>query len=81
MHKFDNTLNFITKMFKEETNKIILGRWTINYCPISIKKKIDSGNYDHCGTCIFEDSKKVNPKPVNPKPVNPKPTNLIKDLE
>lgn len=76
MHKFTNTLNFITKIFKEETDKIILGRWAINYCPISIKKKIDFGNYDHCGTCKFEDSKSGNSKPVNSKP-----TKLIKDLE
>lgn len=73
MHKF---INFITKFFKEETDKIILGRWTINYCPISIKKKIDSGNYDHCGTCEFKNAKQVDSKPTNSKPIK-----LIKDLE
>jgi hypothetical protein len=37
----------------EETQKILLGRWSINYCPIKIKKNIDAGNNDHCGTCQF----------------------------
>jgi len=71
MYKINNTLQFITKFFKEETNKIILGRWAINYCPVSIKKKIDSGNYDHCGTCNYKDSKPIIIKPIKP----------IKDLE
>jgi len=41
MFKFNNALIFISKIFREETEKIMLGRWTINYSPISIKKKID----------------------------------------
>jgi len=32
-------------------SKLLLGRWTINYCPDNINKKIDSGNEDHCGPC------------------------------
>jgi hypothetical protein len=59
MFKFNNALIFISKIFREETEKIMLGRWTINYCPISIKKKIDSGNYDHCGECKFPESSKT----------------------
>jgi hypothetical protein len=55
MRRFENIINFINQVFREETNKIILGRWTINYCPISIKKKIDSGNHDHCGPCGIKD--------------------------
>jgi hypothetical protein len=51
MQKTNNIISFISKFFKEETNKIVLGRWTINYCPISTNKKIDSGNHDHCGPC------------------------------
>jgi hypothetical protein len=47
----------------------MLGRWTINYCPISIKKKIDSGNYDHCGECKFPEPSKTKDliviKPIN----------------
>jgi hypothetical protein len=54
MKKLSNILSFINKIFREETNKILLGRWSVSYCPISIKKKIDSGNNDHCGTCSFE---------------------------
>jgi hypothetical protein len=44
-------IDFITKIFREESKKIHLGRWNINYCPNSIKKNIDSGNHDHCGPC------------------------------
>jgi hypothetical protein len=31
--------------------KILLGRWTIDYCEKKINKKIDLSNEDHCGTC------------------------------
>jgi hypothetical protein len=72
MQKVNSTLQLITKFFKEETNKIILGRWAINYCPVSIKKKIDSGNYDHCGPCGNKELKATESKPV----IKP-----IKDLE
>lgn len=58
MQKLNNIINFISKFFKEESNKIALGRWTINYCPISINKKIDSGNHDHCGPCGTKDLNK-----------------------
>jgi hypothetical protein len=58
MQKSNNIINFISKFFKEEANKIALGRWTINYCPISINKKIDSGNHDHCGPCGTKDLNK-----------------------
>jgi len=51
-------LDLITKIFSDNSKKIILGRWTINYYPISINKKIDSGNTDHCGTCHFENLQK-----------------------
>ncbi len=50
-------MNFINRIFKENTKKIVLGRWTINYCPILINRKIDSGNHDHCGTCEMKDLK------------------------
>lgn len=50
MKKLNNILTYFNKMFREETNKILLGRWTVNYCPMTIKKKIDSGNNDHCGS-------------------------------
>jgi hypothetical protein len=58
MQKSNNIINFISKFFKEEANKIALGRWTINYCPVSINKKIDSGNHDHCGPCGTKDLNK-----------------------
>ena len=50
-------MNFINRIFKENTKKIVLGRWTINYCPILINRKIDSGNHDHCGTCDMKNLK------------------------
>ena len=53
MKKINSMVNFATNFFKEETQKILLGRWSINYCPIKINKKIDAGNNDHCGTCEF----------------------------
>jgi hypothetical protein len=53
MRKITSMVNFATNFFKEETQKILLGRWSINYCPIKIKKNIDAGNNDHCGTCQF----------------------------
>lgn len=58
MQKTNNIISFINKIFREEANKIALGRWTINYCPISINKKIDSGNHDHCGPCGTKDLNK-----------------------
>jgi hypothetical protein len=77
MQKINSTFQIITKFFKEETNKIILGRWAINYCPVSIKKKIDSGNHDHCGPCGDK------PKELSGvvKPEIKKTVNPIKDLE
>jgi len=38
MRKITSIINFTTTFFKEETQKILLGRWSINYCPIKIKK-------------------------------------------
>lgn len=31
-----------------------LGRWSINYDPQIIHRKIDQANEDHCGCCINE---------------------------
>jgi hypothetical protein len=31
--------------------KVLLGRWTIDYCENKINKKIDLSNEDHCGAC------------------------------
>jgi hypothetical protein len=60
--------NFLSKIFIKDSG-LLLGRWSINYCPNNINKKIDSGNIDHCGPCgqyeikdkIIEDnSNKIN---------------------
>jgi hypothetical protein len=50
MKKLNNILTYLNKIFREETNKILLGRWSVSYCPNSIKKKVYSGNTDHCGS-------------------------------
>jgi hypothetical protein len=41
--------NFIRKFMKED--KIVLGRWNIEYCNKKIDNKIDLSNEDHCGPC------------------------------
>ena len=48
--------NLIKKIFKNNTiifkeDKILLGRWNIEYCPKKINNKIDMSNFDHCGSC------------------------------
>ena len=32
--------------------KVLLGRWQINYKEEILGKKIDRANEDHCGTCV-----------------------------
>jgi hypothetical protein len=51
--------DFLSKILIKDS-KLLLGRWSINYCPNNINKKIDSGNEDHCGPCGQLKSK---PKP------------------
>ena len=41
--------NIIRKFMKED--KIVLGRWNIEYCGKKMDKKIDLSNEDHCGPC------------------------------
>ena len=36
---------------KQYHQKVLLGRWNIDYCQKKINKKIDLSNEDHCGTC------------------------------
>jgi hypothetical protein len=49
--------DFLSKIYIKDS-KLLLGRWTINYCHNNINKKIDSGNIDHCGPCGQNDLKK-----------------------
>ena len=42
--------NFLSRIYIKDS-KLLLGRWSINYCHNNINKKIDSGNEDHCGPC------------------------------
>ncbi len=47
-------MQIITKFKKTIFNKqqkLLLGRWTIDYCQKKINKKIDLSNEDHCGAC------------------------------
>ena len=42
--------------------KVLLGRWQINYKEEILAKTIDRANEDHCGTCVkppTKDNKKV----------------------
>jgi hypothetical protein len=36
-------------LYKSDTK--LLGRWNIEHNEITVNKKIDMSNYDHCGTC------------------------------
>jgi hypothetical protein len=65
MTKILAIISFISKFFREETKKISLGRWTISYCPNSIKKNIDSGNHDHCGPCGINNTKEISLKKID----------------
>ena len=47
-------MNFITKiknLIPNKQQKVLLGRWAIDYNEKTINKKIDLSNEDHCGTC------------------------------
>ncbi len=39
------------KYYISKQPKVLLGRWTIDYCQKKINKKIDLSNEDHCGAC------------------------------
>jgi len=38
-------------IIKNRENKLILGRWNVDYCDKKINNKIDQSNEDHCGPC------------------------------
>lgn len=47
-------MKYITNIFKnifKQENKLLLGRWNIDYCNKKIGNKIDLANEDHCGSC------------------------------
>lgn len=41
--------NIFSKLFMKD--KIILGRWNINYTKDKLDRKIYLANHDHCGPC------------------------------
>ena len=43
-------ITIIKKIFSND-EKILLGRWKLDYCDKKIGNKIDLANEDHCGTC------------------------------
>jgi hypothetical protein len=49
--KLKNFTPYIWLNSRPTQPKILLGRWTIDYCENKINKKIDFSNEDHCGTC------------------------------
>jgi len=81
MRKIDNILQFINKFFREESNKIVLGRWTINYCPIITNKKVDSGNHDHCGPCGIKNDYKLDDEEIDDIIMKKNKENNLKKLE
>ncbi len=49
--KFKYFISNIRSDLLLKQQKVLLGRWTIDYCENKINKKIDLSNEDHCGTC------------------------------
>lgn len=48
----NNYFNQILSFYlKNNTNKLPLGRWTLENCDDKRNIKIDMANEDHCGTC------------------------------
>ena len=47
-------LSFIEKVREP---KKLLGRWSLDYCPRKIERKIDQSNEDHCGPCGYTSPK------------------------
>ena len=41
--------NIFSKLFTKE--KVILGRWTMNYSKDHLDRKVYLANHDHCGPC------------------------------
>jgi hypothetical protein len=41
------------KKFNLREQKKVLGRWNIDECDITKRKKIDWSNEDHCGPCGY----------------------------
>ena len=81
MKKINNLLTFINKFFREESNKILLGSWTINYCPNITNKKVDSGNHDHCGPCWIKNDYKLDEDEIDDIIMNKNKEKIIKKLE
>lgn len=45
--------SIVSKTFRRflPKEKLTLGRWTIEACPVKMDHKIDLSNEDHCGPC------------------------------
>ena len=35
--------------------KIAMGRWNLLSCDISLERRVDLANIDHCGPCSYEE--------------------------
>lgn len=44
-------INIIKRFFTPKQEKLILGRWNIDYNMKKMNNKIDLSNEDHCGPC------------------------------
>jgi hypothetical protein len=52
----------LKNLISNKPQKVLLGRWNIDYCENIINKKIDLSNEDHCGVC---NNKIINNKDIN----------------
>jgi hypothetical protein len=57
--KFINKLKHFVPDIWSKQQKVLLGRWNIDYCQKKINKKIDLSNEDHCGTCNIYDNIRI----------------------
>lgn len=58
-------ISIINRFFRKNTINP-LGRWNIDYCSITLNRKIDLSNEDHCGPCgDYLYVKNINNIPIN----------------
>jgi len=50
---------------QSKQQKVLLGRWNIDYCENIINKKIDLSNEDHCGVCNNNINNIIDNKTIN----------------
>jgi hypothetical protein len=64
--KIINNLKYFISNISFTQPKVLLGRWTVDYCENKINRKIDLSNEDHCGVC----NNNINNKTINFKTID-----------